>query len=664
MLSIEKDYLFFGLSSSCTDEELRSAYRNLIRKHHPDLNPHQLKHATKTTREIIERYVLIRNRRANSNDTQANRSAKQEDSSSPFEVYESGINWGRSVNSDLIDGILLRKNEFKEAWNRFCEDQSDIPTALKLIHFAFRAERHSSLIDLLKNDILIDASPLLLSLDDHDLTYQTLIRWAELLIEMGCCSRGIQMKEDLLSSDLLDPSQAKHLRFGLVRNHYHYAQGHIRAFGLPSSDLRIRHLTRAFELDHSWKFVYRYIALIYLEEGNYTEAKKILLRDQDILRSFPEKKLKLLGLEQQKQEEKMPCKARKKLTRRSSIGVATPKKILEWSRIGHWDKIIQQTDLTNFSPKEIRKSSASYIQITKALIMRPSEESFIALRNLFSHYSFSLIKNPVLLSLMNETENNIIPLLKKFSDIDQLNPLIGYVIEYLRMARKKNCLSEKVYKPEELLTLFKSRQLNRNVGYERYHFERIYKKISRKHPIFPEFILAHAQCCMFMRDVETAVSILEANIDSFSGGMRRIALKKLADYKWQTFSVENDDFAKNPQVIWVLNSTLDYILTSDDAGEIVDSLYNEIHRRMEPMGQLDLHQWVLNLLRTEAPGSWVINYSNNLANKDRKNCVANIELSVDQVEGLLAFTKRIKSTIPDKLQKVLKGQSSISGGQL
>ena len=54
-----KDYFkILGISRNATDQEIKSAFRKLARKFHPDLNPHDLR-AESEFKEINEAYEIL-----------------------------------------------------------------------------------------------------------------------------------------------------------------------------------------------------------------------------------------------------------------------------------------------------------------------------------------------------------------------------------------------------------------------------------------------------------------------------------------------------------------------------------------------------------------------------------------------------------------------------
>lgn len=67
---VEEAYHVLGLDSSCSDAELKKAYRKLLSQHHPDklvskgLPEEMMKIATEKTREIKEAYELIKQHRS------------------------------------------------------------------------------------------------------------------------------------------------------------------------------------------------------------------------------------------------------------------------------------------------------------------------------------------------------------------------------------------------------------------------------------------------------------------------------------------------------------------------------------------------------------------------------------------------------------------------
>ena len=61
-----KDYFkILGINRNATDKEIKSAFRELARKFHPDLHPHDEKAESKF-KEINEAYEILSNKEKNS----------------------------------------------------------------------------------------------------------------------------------------------------------------------------------------------------------------------------------------------------------------------------------------------------------------------------------------------------------------------------------------------------------------------------------------------------------------------------------------------------------------------------------------------------------------------------------------------------------------------
>ncbi|RYG75113.1 J domain-containing protein, partial [bacterium] len=52
-------YQTLGLSPSATTQEIKDAYRSLVRLHHPDANPHRREAAEALMKDVLQAYATL-----------------------------------------------------------------------------------------------------------------------------------------------------------------------------------------------------------------------------------------------------------------------------------------------------------------------------------------------------------------------------------------------------------------------------------------------------------------------------------------------------------------------------------------------------------------------------------------------------------------------------
>jgi curved DNA-binding protein CbpA len=148
MSTIVSLYERFSVLPTCTDSELRKAYRDLLFVTHPDRNP-QDHDATGKTQSLTEAYAELKRHRAQpGSDDQ------------PFVAVS--FSFSSAVDIEKVASIKAR---LRAGWDALQQQPSDPLSALRFIHAAFEAEQEKSdlVMRLLADPLLIDLAPTLLS---------------------------------------------------------------------------------------------------------------------------------------------------------------------------------------------------------------------------------------------------------------------------------------------------------------------------------------------------------------------------------------------------------------------------------------------------------------------------------------------------------------------
>lgn len=360
----ESIFQLFNLKSSCSDDELRRAYRQLLLANHPDLNPENIDEATKKTQQINEAYSRLREYRLNP------------DRFLPDVSSGDGIEFKISFEFAKVDkkDIARRKDAFHTAWEAFHQQTSNIFLALRLVHAAFEAERYKEISELLINPIVIDTSALLLRIVDHDAALNTLIRWADQLRFLHLAELGAQILEDAYSmGEDQDP-----IRDELRSFHYGIAQGYWKdSEQKPEPQERINHLSRIINIGFDLDYIHKLLAEAYHEMGDDPNAIAHLRKAYEI---NPElsgavKISRTLGFLPKSDNQQKLSKERTKYTFTRPEQIPHPSQIRQWASIGNWDHIFVFGDLAKYSPRIIPSARSTIRQIAQSLGDCPDEKA-------------------------------------------------------------------------------------------------------------------------------------------------------------------------------------------------------------------------------------------------------------------------------------------------
>ena len=237
-------YNLFGLSQTCTDDELRRAYQSALMKHHPDRNPDNIEASTIRTQQFISAYAELKRCRVKQI------TGFQGISSEYSKITIEGFEYSIEIQGPFFGGVDIgdiseRKETFRNEWHKYRENSSDPIIALRLVLAAFRAEQQDSVNILLLNPILIDSSSLLLSLVDIYDACEIIIKWADILHRCQFGKEAIQILEDTISTGNSSPSVVNELR----RLHYSWAKYLDPITGCKATPIvRVEHLLRILEL--------------------------------------------------------------------------------------------------------------------------------------------------------------------------------------------------------------------------------------------------------------------------------------------------------------------------------------------------------------------------------------------------------------------------------
>jgi tetratricopeptide (TPR) repeat protein len=255
-------YSILNLPPASTDDQLRTAFCELLQKYHPDRNPDAIEMATRKTQEIIMAYSQLRDWRKRSLSSRA-------------DVSEINISFTVEAPGISLDLIASLKQEFHDAWNAFNKKQYDVMAALRLIRAAFDAGRPDVVDGLVTNPQLIDAASILARVFSTDDAVHLGLMWSESLRTKRFPEAAIQILSDLNRNIPTDSLYASQIRDALRSLHYGIAQGH-NSEQKPVPAKRIHHLRAILDLGFELSYVFKQLADAHHDLGDDDAARTYL----------------------------------------------------------------------------------------------------------------------------------------------------------------------------------------------------------------------------------------------------------------------------------------------------------------------------------------------------------------------------------------------------
>lgn len=635
----------FGVLPSCTDSELRTAYRVLLFKTHPDRN-HQDPTATIKTQDLNKAYAELKNRRKQASyGEQHGTGALHSDSSEP--VFE-------LVNVEKIAGI---KTRFRASWNALRDDEDDPLRALAFVHAAFEAERGNSDIvtRLLAGPILIDLSSSLLTnseASERDARCATLERWAEYLLGAGFVDEAIQILEDAVDSGLARQQLKEQLR----SHHYRAAQySHPTTRIRPEPEASITHLRRIVELGYNFDYVHKLLAEAYHDIGDDNVARTHLERAYDL---NPD----LSGAVRISRKLGRPVRARSaqyeaavasnpRWTRPDQIPV--PRQVRFWAANRDWPLVLDFSTPGDYAPRVLPAARATLRAIAASLgnsDAPTTEASLLELLN-FNYYwdvaqaaaiSLSKIGGEKALAALEQVRPGVTN-----SAQSHLKDCASYI--RARLDNSNRLVSGDLV---PLLSQAEESFQQHKYGNARFLLENVLLYMGNREPQFADTSRLLACACAEMKDFESAIEIIRPVYESLRDSENLGALREISDWLWNgtVFEEYYEELGSNYR--WALDLSLHLISKATTPEGVLEPL-RRATRWLEKLDQRMTANAIRELIRIEAPGTFAVDPHN------RENYVRVVVLSDNMEHFLKTFAARIETEAAPKLQEVMRSERQI-----
>ena len=655
MTTLDSFYSLFGVPATCSDAELRRAYRRAILRHHPDRNPHKIESATVQTQKLNSTYAKLKEYRQIGSEVYG-KTGGEHGIRIADDGHENSVEFSLGGRSRVdLEDVASRKAAFRNEWERLRKNPSDPITALRLVHAAHRAEQPDSLDSLLLNPILIDCASLLLSLVQRDQACETLIKWSELLQERERAAEALQILEDALAAGASVPPILDKLR----SLHYSWAQRDPTSGCKASPDVRIQHLHRILDLGFEYDYIYKQMAEAYHGLADDERASAYLRRAYELNPRLAGavRISRALGFPARSSAPSHKMKSPSSYRCSRSEQVPSPAQIREWAQIGNWRAVIEAANPHDYSPPILSKARATLRQIATSLGNARAPEHVEALIKLLNFGYYWDVSEAAMTSLSMIGDKHTLRLLEGFETrTPREHAHWTTCVSYLRARIENQRFPTTKAAPQELLAQAEKAYAESNYGQARILLESLLTN-EQPHSISVNAMILLARSCAQMNDVRASVEWIKPILPKLSGELRRTVLHELASWLWGEQVFQRYTPAHDEDYRLALETHVELAIAAKTPDDVLANL-RRLTRWFELLGEGSIAQWVRQLIRTEAPGTRYVD------RHDREQYVQNVDLSPSMRDCLTDIDGRLKVHATANLKRLLAGTHAVNNATL
>jgi len=643
-------YKLFDLQPSCTDEELRRAYRKTLLIYHPDKNPFSIDEMTLKTQKLTSAYIEIKNKRKNQNSNTKNTNEYENDLNN-YNHY--GFPSSEDVFNTMagIPGIDEIKSNFKKLWEEYSKNTYDTILTLKMLHCAFQAERQNYFINLLLNHVLIDSASLLFSIvNDNNKVSKTITKWSIILKDNKKPTEAIQILEDALKavSPLLE------LDHELCNQHYAWAN-YLDPItnSKPTPEVRLAHLLSLIEHGYKPAFIYKKIGDTYRELGNIEEAK---IYHKEACRLNPN----LSGAEiiSKSIDHIIPSnfiKVGKKTISHykysSDSKIPSYYQIFKWKEENNWDAIIDSANVSDYSPRLVSSYRDLFSLLASTLGECKSKKAIEALIKL-QNFKYWDVSEAAIVSLSKIGDADTLAILNKYSPSNQsvrntLNKCISYLQARLQQSPGFTSKDSSVN-----IALAKRYYSKQNYGQARIVLEYLLSFTEDSDPLYIDAVLLLSGYCAEMSDLKVALDLITPILHKIPIKIRYKAITEVGGWLWSYLLTKKYAQIDDQYYFLALDINFELVQYSASLGDMLSFLWR-LTRWLEILNEKATANWIRDLIRLEAPGTVFVDSYN------REQYFKNVNKSPPLVKYLNDFRERIQILGPLKIRQFLHTHNSL-----
>lgn len=447
-----------------------------------------------------------------------------------------------------------------------------------------------------------------------------------------------------------------------LRNlHYAWAQYSDPTTGSKATpEVRIEHLRRILELGFTSDYIYKFLAEAYHDSGDDDQGRAYLRQAYEL---NPEligavKISRALGFVKPSDTSPRRAKAPSKYKYSRPEQIPSYAQVREWAGRGQWDAVMAFANPHDYSPRILSKARETLRHIATSLEGCRDAKAIEALIPLLNFNYYWDVSEAAMTTLSKIGDNSTVKLLDEFeAGSPRGQAHLEECISYLRARVSSYNSLRTTATPRELLAQAEVAIAREDDGRARLMLENLLENIKESDPIYFDATILLARTCARMNDARTSVELIKPFLPTLSEESRSSIYEEVAKWLWSEWVFQSYDPIHDENYRLVLEIHIELSLIARTPDDVLKNL-RSITRWLEPLGAATLAQWISQLIRTEAPGTWYVDKHN------REQYNRNVDLSPHMKDYLSEVERRVKTDVSTKLKQILGSANTLEDAVL
>jgi hypothetical protein len=160
-------------------------------------------------------------------------------------------------------------------------------------------------------------------------------------------------------------------------------------------------------------------------------------------------------------------------------------------------------------------------------------------------------------------------------------------------------------------------------------------------------VILLARSCAETRDYGRAFELIKSIFSILPKKHQKPLSQEMASWFWSDLGFREYSPASDSDYCFALQANIEAVLAEEDAGEALYKL-KSLTRNLEQLGAGNTIELIRTLIKSEAPGSEYVDH-------DRKNYIHKTNLSPIMKDFFAKLDEVIKTSVTEKIQKMLEG---------